>query len=77
MYKQYPKITHENETEEVLWLGVILHECHCFLQRWSVLIGDRVEETDNAFVAVTELEKEVRGRRNALAAKLGMDIEPF
>lgn len=77
MNKQYHEVTHENEIDEVLFLSQILHDCHVFLQKWNVLVGSREETVENAFVAVTELERTVRERRARIAKRIGHDIEPF
>ncbi len=77
LYKQVPKREYETEIDEVVFLNHMLVECHSFLQGWKVMTGDRTEEAADAFIAVTELEKEIRERRNSLAAKLDQDISPF
>ena len=64
-------------TTELELLHSLLHACHIFLQRWNVWTTPRTEEADAAFLAVTNLEKELRDRRDELYRDLGKDVVPF
>ncbi len=76
-YKQVPKIEHNSVEDELLFLQQMMHDCHTFLQKWKVMLGNRTETIEDAFVAITELEKEVREARDALVKTIGVDVVPF
>jgi hypothetical protein len=77
MRDQLNNIQHASDRQEIEFLTVILHECHAFLQTWKVYIGNRETPTEDALLAITELERQVRERRSELAERVNMDIVPF
>ncbi len=77
MNKEVTKQHQEAELDELLFLNVVLHDCHVFLQKWNVLIPNRVETMEDAFVAITELEQNMRARRDWIVKRVGVDVVPF
>jgi hypothetical protein len=63
--------------EEIEKLLVTIDECVQFLKFWKVNIAHRVESAEDAFVAITELERECRVRLNYLTDDDDDDIIPF
>ncbi len=68
---------HMNEMEELKHLSVVNEECTAFLSRWYVYIGHRTEAAEDAFVAITELQREVVQRIDELLASLNRVTIPF
>ncbi len=66
-----------NDVEHMEFLNGAIHDCHTFLQKWKVLITDRGVATEDAFIAITELEKEIRERRETLGRITGQTYYPF
>ncbi len=66
-----------SEKEEAEFLKTRLHECVMFLMKWKVTRGHRTETVEDAFVAITELERNIRLRISVLARILNEEIIPF
>jgi len=66
-----------SDTQELAFLTEILHQAHAFLDKWKEFVPRREETTEDAFVAITELAREVRLRRDWLVKNGGEDTVPF
>ncbi len=77
MSKKDKKVIEDEARQEIEFLTERLHDIHVFLQKWKFYIGDRDEAADTAFIAVTELEMDMRERREYLAHAITEEIVPF
>ncbi len=66
-----------SKEEEFVFIEELIEICVGFLKTWKVTVSRRTETTDDAFVAVTELEAGLRKRLAELAYSLGRDLVPF
>ncbi len=54
-----------------------LADCVAFLQKWEVTEGYRSETLENAFIAITELERVTRAEFDAFVNRGSQDKLPF
>lgn len=63
--------------EEDGQLGELYSECHAFLRKWQAYKYTTEDEPDDAFIAVSELQRDIVARRGYIAGLLHSDELPF